>query len=1389
MPKRVFISYGTADAIHVAEWLFRQLQANGYEVWWDRHRLPERAGSAWDAEIENAIRTSDAVIALLSPHSVRERGECRNEINFACDKGRRIVPVLARRCDRPLRINSLQYIDLENFESICEEVRATQFRRILAAIESGPEEDPAATALSNQFPRFDFDWMYSRHSRFVGRQWLLDRFDQWLRQENEPVLFLVGPPGIGKSAVLTEWVKTRMGVGGVHFCRHDREDLRNPEAMVASLAGQLLRHDIPGHRQALQAFLADPHSPKDAGSMLDRLVLDPLRRQPPGHRWVLAIDALDEGGHRIYELLARIKPYLAASRIRLLLTSRPDADILQLFENKLVLRASNEENLADVRQYIRGRLDQMPQVAALPANARAALEAQLVEQSEGTFLVAEVSADELECGRLSVDQIGDLSPGLAAMYAGLFGRRFPTRESFEPVRRPLEIMMSAFEPVADGLIAQALGLRPRAVAESLQCLSSIVPQTGAQGVRVPFHKSLFDWLESQEPGTRFSCSREDGEYAIATFMDAGGHESAYGMRWAVRHLSRAHRAASAQRLLRDLGWLDRRADCGFGIDLRDDLASSQEDSALAELAAIATQRLPMWMAGDSMPSVDSVNLSVPQSPLHRHALESAPRPVLEVLSDRPRVGAGVLDLPHPGIEYALPLEPPSTGRSEAPSMITFSRDQFMVWDGACRLVYGGQLSPALHFDSATDLEVLGTVPVGKGSEYAELVEHAPRLDEANQAIWRHALLNGRLSVVRFSRRHLAFAELEFSSGVVSVEPAPDVRRALAAVSLAGRIALRSEGNVFTQDELLQDEHSLLYVYGDESSEPLLVVDAAHSSVQGDRVCLRRRKRGIVSRPIAAGPLAIPIEQLFRQSFQHPCSEAEEEWRPFRAQREAGAGSLLKRRQLGTVLHSTSGRYLAWATRDGEWKAFDLRTRRLALLAAGVDVSSVTWGACDAEVLLVLASGTLQRIDVAVIFDQAGSLSTRIGWRPSHRWRWMIPLLQEGIGAPVSYLAGLRDNLSRSPDVRPTDERTSVEDALHLLNLLRAHGDQQVEEFARAFHKASRDRERNDLELLSVDDVIRLVRDRFGGDAVILDCVTRSDRQLHGIVSRMSSANGGDVASKLRRSFLLATRAREFDIRVVLQRYFSFENFVLRSRAEQWQSELWWSDAIESFAIEDSSKDSSRECIPGRCEALEFVSELLAVLAKKDGRALGLGDDAILRASGFARIEIPFSGPSAASPAEIEAASFAPRCVRLKWMSQSEFVALSPSTNRLWTGRVGPLANARGGRIARFRGLGTGPQVQGGACSVGKRDGVSVSETQSPRPGESVELERPRRGSGSEPERVRIVGNRIEVVGPNGKEAAFSHRRSLKGYFANPHDPALIAVIDDSFDLIVLRLHG
>jgi len=70
--QRIFLSYGHHDAMEPALNLRTELDAAGYDLWQDEKRI--RAGRSWTDEIREALRESDLVIALLSPHSVRRKG-------------------------------------------------------------------------------------------------------------------------------------------------------------------------------------------------------------------------------------------------------------------------------------------------------------------------------------------------------------------------------------------------------------------------------------------------------------------------------------------------------------------------------------------------------------------------------------------------------------------------------------------------------------------------------------------------------------------------------------------------------------------------------------------------------------------------------------------------------------------------------------------------------------------------------------------------------------------------------------------------------------------------------------------------------------------------------------------------------------------------------------------------------------------------------------------------------------------------------------------------------------------------------------------------------------------------------------------------------------------
>jgi hypothetical protein len=104
----IFISYARRDEEQVTE-LHDKLVHVGHEVWFDRDL---RGGQAWWDVILGAIRTSDLVIAVLSPDSVRSRA-CRREIHYAASMGKTIIPIMVRDVEPLQAPDPIPSIDIE----------------------------------------------------------------------------------------------------------------------------------------------------------------------------------------------------------------------------------------------------------------------------------------------------------------------------------------------------------------------------------------------------------------------------------------------------------------------------------------------------------------------------------------------------------------------------------------------------------------------------------------------------------------------------------------------------------------------------------------------------------------------------------------------------------------------------------------------------------------------------------------------------------------------------------------------------------------------------------------------------------------------------------------------------------------------------------------------------------------------------------------------------------------------------------------------------------------------------------------------------------------------------------------------------------------------------
>ena len=66
---RLFLSYGRKDAKGLADRLHDDLEAAGYDVWRDTEKL--RGGNDWQQKIVDGLRSTQLVLAVLSPHAVR----------------------------------------------------------------------------------------------------------------------------------------------------------------------------------------------------------------------------------------------------------------------------------------------------------------------------------------------------------------------------------------------------------------------------------------------------------------------------------------------------------------------------------------------------------------------------------------------------------------------------------------------------------------------------------------------------------------------------------------------------------------------------------------------------------------------------------------------------------------------------------------------------------------------------------------------------------------------------------------------------------------------------------------------------------------------------------------------------------------------------------------------------------------------------------------------------------------------------------------------------------------------------------------------------------------------------------------------------------------------
>jgi TIR domain len=107
MSSTIFFSYSRVNSETVLE-LAKELRNAGANIWLDQ--LDIKPGTRWDKSIEDALASSETLLVILSKSAV-ESDNVMDEVSYALEEGKKVVPVLLEECEIPFRLRRLQFAD------------------------------------------------------------------------------------------------------------------------------------------------------------------------------------------------------------------------------------------------------------------------------------------------------------------------------------------------------------------------------------------------------------------------------------------------------------------------------------------------------------------------------------------------------------------------------------------------------------------------------------------------------------------------------------------------------------------------------------------------------------------------------------------------------------------------------------------------------------------------------------------------------------------------------------------------------------------------------------------------------------------------------------------------------------------------------------------------------------------------------------------------------------------------------------------------------------------------------------------------------------------------------------------------------------------------------
>ena len=532
----VFLSYGHPEHEICVLRIVDALRQRGHKPWFDLEKLDT---GDWREKLAEGIGRSDAVVSCLSRHAVREPGVCLDELSIAVGvRGGNIQTILLEPeqvVEPPASLCHLQWLDMSQWrkklsagEAVFRPWFDVHMARLFEVIES-PESRSFVGQITAIRKKLFVNYDSSRQRellsrRFVGRRWLAEQVDGWLDDPaGRRLCVLTGLPGVGKSAFAANYIHRNPRVAAGLFCSYDRPLYNDARTVLMTLA-YLLACRLPDYRVALSGILERETrlGQMNVPELFERLLADPLGNPTidGGHETLcIVVDGLDECGdterNALAETMGVYDPRLPRW-LRVLVLARDVSTVREPLAGAqhLELGSALVENLADVRAYFETAL--APRYGDDPA-LPGALEV-LTARSGGIFLYAQLVAEGLLHGKLSIHDSDAFPEGLSTAFFRWFGWFFPDgREYTARFRLPLGALLAAPEPLPVEELQRLFGWGENESNDFLRRLEVLLRREENTFRKETFafsHKYLGEWLALPQAG-RYRSSRQDGLRALA----------------------------------------------------------------------------------------------------------------------------------------------------------------------------------------------------------------------------------------------------------------------------------------------------------------------------------------------------------------------------------------------------------------------------------------------------------------------------------------------------------------------------------------------------------------------------------------------------------------------------------------------------------------------------------------------------------------------------------------------------------------------------------------------------------------------------------------------------------------------------------------------------------